>query len=178
MGPFGHGVRIAAGADVEIRDSLVAAVWGTGVAVSGATGGSGPVSRLYLVESEARNCYHRCVTIGPNCNSTVIERCRISGSAWHGIRYDHAAPTITGNALFGNARFGIYASGRTTATVRGNLFGETKWRSFGASVTIRTRSKITPSSITCAAASWQAVPRNPRWREISSLEAQSQSGTR
>jgi hypothetical protein len=52
----------------------------------------------------------------------TIERCRVSGAAWHGIRYDHASPTISGNLIFANARSGIYASGETAAQVQGNLF--------------------------------------------------------
>ncbi len=51
-------------------------------------------------------------------------------SAWHGIRYDHCAPVIAGNLIFDNERCGIYASGRTAATVENNLFygnGITCW---------------------------------------------------
>jgi parallel beta-helix repeat protein len=52
----------------------------------------------------------------------TIEGCRISGSSWHGIRYDDAAPLVRGNLIFGNARSGIYASGRTAGRIEGNLF--------------------------------------------------------
>ena len=115
-GPARDGVVIANGATVEIGHSLVAGVWGTGVAVGrGAT--------LRLTDSDVRNCYYAGVTLAGGDGSTV-ERCRISGSAWHGVRYDDGAPTIAGNLIFGNARSGVYASGRTRATVRGNVF----WR--------------------------------------------------
>jgi parallel beta-helix repeat protein len=73
-------------------------------------------------DSDVRNCYHRCVTIVTD--EATVERCRISGSAWHGIRYDNCSPKILNNQIFGNARSGIYASGRTRATVAGNVF----WR--------------------------------------------------
>ena len=58
----------------------------------------------------------------PNCNSSAIERSWISGSAWHGIRYDHASPRIERNVISSNARSGIYASGATAAEIRRNLF--------------------------------------------------------
>jgi C-terminal processing protease CtpA/Prc len=51
-----------------------------------------------------------------------IERCRIFGSAMHGIRYDDTAPTFVSNLVFSNAISGIYASGKSAAVVRGNLF--------------------------------------------------------
>src|SRR5205823_5486936 len=79
-------------------------------------------AKLHLLDSDVRNCYHRCITISGE--GTLIERSRISGSAWHGIRYDNCSPTIRANLIFGNARSGIYASGTTTAQVTGNVF----WR--------------------------------------------------
>ncbi|HKI17836.1 MAG TPA: M56 family metallopeptidase [Isosphaeraceae bacterium] len=115
VGPFMDGVRILDGSDVQIENSLVAALWGTGVAV-------GPGTKLRMCDSDVRNCYHRCVTL--LTDQATIERCRISGSAWHGIRYDDCSPKILNNHIFGNARSGIYASGQTSATVVGNVF----WR--------------------------------------------------
>ncbi|MEO8351334.1 MAG: right-handed parallel beta-helix repeat-containing protein [Chthoniobacteraceae bacterium] len=131
-GPFGQGIRIGGGADVEIRHTLVAAVWDTGITVLGqAQGDTRPASRLHLIESDVRNVYHYGIAIGAGCDSTVVERCRISGTAWHGIRYDNASPTVTGNAIFSHARFGIYASGKTQATVRGNLFWKNEMAGVG-----------------------------------------------
>ena len=115
VGPFMNGVTILDGSDVQIENSLVAALWGTGVA-------AGPGTKLRMCDSDVRNCYHRCVTLVTD--QATVERCRISGSAWHGIRYDNCSPKILNNHIFGNARSGIYASGRTTATVVGNVF----WR--------------------------------------------------
>ncbi len=112
LGPYMNGIDVVNGSDVEIRHTLVAAMWGTGVAI-----GRG---KAHLIEADVRNCYHRCITIGSG--GSIIEKCRISGSAWHGIRYDGCSPTILDNAIFGSARSGIYASGRTAATVRGNVF--------------------------------------------------------
>jgi nitrous oxidase accessory protein NosD len=115
IGPFMNGITILAGSEVKIEKSLVAALWGTGVA-------AGARTRLQMSECDVRNCYHRCVTLATD--EATVERCRISGSAWHGIRYDNCSPKVLSNHIFGNARSGIYASGRTSATVRGNVF----WR--------------------------------------------------
>ncbi len=115
VGPYMNGVTILDGSDVQLENSLVAALWGTGVA-------AGPGTKLRICDSDVRNCYHRCVTLVTD--QATIERSRISGSAWHGIRYDNCSPRILNNHIFGNARSGIYASGRTSATVVGNVF----WR--------------------------------------------------
>jgi len=112
VGPFGNGVALSAGSEVRIEKSLVAGMWGIGV--SAAKG-----SKLAVSESDIRNCYHRCITLATN--DARIERCRISGSAWHGVRYDGVSPTIQHNLIFGNARFGIYAAGGTKAIVHGNV---------------------------------------------------------
>jgi len=119
IGTIGDGIHIFNGSDVEIRNSLVAAVWSTGIVVGEKNGES---SSLRLLDSELRNCHYAGIRIRGGNDSTRLERCRISGAAWHGIRYDDCSPTIIGNRIFGNARCGIYASGKTTATVRGNIF--------------------------------------------------------
>ena len=113
------GIHIGSGSDVEIRDCLVAAVWNTGVVV-GERSGSGGHARIS--GCDVRNCYYAGICIRAGSADSVVERCRISGSAWHGIRYDNASPAIVGNLIFGNARSGIYASGETRATVKGNVF--------------------------------------------------------
>jgi nitrous oxidase accessory protein len=115
VGPFMNGIRLLAGSDVRIERSLVAAMWNTGVVADAG-------ARLHLVDSDVRNCYHRGVTL--TTGDATIERCRISGSAWHGIRYDGCSPRILSNHVFGNARSGLYASGSTAALVRDNVF----WR--------------------------------------------------
>jgi hypothetical protein len=120
VGPFMNGITIANGAEATITRTLVAGIWNVGIAVHGRSGGR--PGKLHLSDSDIRNCYHRCITIASD--DVTIENCRISGSAWHGIRYDHVSPTIRGNHIFGNARSGIYASGQTAATITGNVF----WR--------------------------------------------------
>jgi len=114
----GDGIRILDGSDVEIRNTLVAAAWSTGIAIAG---GDAETSAK-IIDCDIRNCHHRCITIGRGADSTVVKGCRISGSAWHGIRYDYISPTISENLIFANARSGIYASGKTAATVKGNVF--------------------------------------------------------
>jgi beta-lactamase regulating signal transducer with metallopeptidase domain/nitrous oxidase accessory protein NosD len=115
VGPFMNGITILDGSDVQIENSLVAALWGKGVA-------AGPGTKLRISDSDVRNCYYSCITLVTD--QATIERSRISGAAWHGIRYDNCSPKILNNQIFGNARCGIYASGHTSATVAGNVF----WR--------------------------------------------------
>ena len=122
-----NGVTILDGSDLQIENSLVAALRGTGVA-------AGPGTKLRMCDSDVRNCYHRCVTLVTDL--ATIERSRISGSAWHGIRYDNCSPKILNNHIFGNARSGIYASGalrrRSPATCSGGM----RWtRSHAGSIT-------------------------------------------
>ena len=114
-----HGVAITEGSEVELRRCLVAAVWRTGVVVGGK---SGDEVRARIVDCDVRNCRYAGIRIGRTGGSTIVERCRVSGAAWHGIRYDDVSPVIAESLIFGNARCGIYASGRTEATVRGNVF--------------------------------------------------------
>jgi hypothetical protein len=78
VAPFMNGVTILTGSEVKIEKSLVAAVWGTGVSAH-------PGTKLHISDSDIRNCYHRCVTLGTD--DATIERCRISGSAWHGMAW-------------------------------------------------------------------------------------------
>ncbi|HUS71786.1 MAG TPA: NosD domain-containing protein, partial [Sedimentisphaerales bacterium] len=119
VGTPGDGIHIVKGSDVEIRDSLVAGVWSTGIAVAPGKGG---IAKARILNCDVRNCYHRGITIGRGCDSTVVRGCRISGSSWHGIRYDNASPRIVDNLIFANVRCGIYASGKTSATIKQNLF--------------------------------------------------------
>jgi hypothetical protein len=115
VGPFMNGITLLAGSELTVEKSLVAAVWGVGVIARAQ-------SRLQMTDSDVRNCYYSCARLATD--EVTIERCRISGAAWHGVRYDNCSPRILSNHIFGNARSGIYASGRTAATVRGNVF----WR--------------------------------------------------
>jgi hypothetical protein len=118
IGGPGPGIHILSGSGAEIEKTLVAAVWGTGIVV-----GPGPSdSGVRIHDCDIRNCHYAGIGIGRNASDTRVERCRISGAAWHGIRYDDASPQILSNLLFRHARFGIYASGQTAATVRNNLF--------------------------------------------------------
>jgi len=128
IGAPGDGIHILNGSDVEIRDSLVAAVWSTGIIVGERQGAS---SSLRLLDSELRNCHYAGICIRKGNDSASVKRCRISGAAWHGIRYDDCSPEIVGNRIYGNARCGIYASGKTCwfqnrDTIEGNTFADNK----------------------------------------------------
>lgn len=122
LGPSANGLVIHKSSQVKVSNSLVAAVWGTGIRVAGKV--ESEASRLQLDRSVVRSCYHRCVTLGSGCDDSSITRSWISGSAWHGIRYDSASPTISRNYIGGNARSGIYASGTTKAKISENIFAD------------------------------------------------------
>ncbi|MBN1851390.1 MAG: right-handed parallel beta-helix repeat-containing protein [Pirellulales bacterium] len=122
VGSPANGIVVNHGSQFTLSKSLVAGVWATGIQIGGGERGQSKASEARIENCDVRNCHHRCIVIAPGNNATVVENCRISGSAWHGMRYDHSRPTITGNVIFNNERFGIYASGDTAATVKGNLF--------------------------------------------------------
>jgi Right handed beta helix region len=117
IGPSNSGIIITNGSNIEIRHTLVAAVWGTGVVIDPA---NGPLFHVRLANCDIRNCYYAGVVF--RNEDISIDHCRISGSAWHGIRYDNCSPEITNNLIYGNARSGIYASGNTHAAIRNNIF--------------------------------------------------------
>lgn len=119
LGAVGNGVHIVDDSTAEIDHTLVAATWSTGIVIGEKD--TRP-SRVNIHDSDIRNCHYAEIRIGAGNDQVQIERCRVSGAAWHGIRYDDASPTIQNNLIFGNARSGIYASGKTTAAIHGNLF--------------------------------------------------------
>ncbi len=119
VGSPSGGLSVVDGSDVEIRRCLVAAVWDTGITVGEREAGANV--RATIADCDVRNCHYAGICIRPGSHA-VVERCRISGAAWHGIRYDDSSPTIVGNLISANARCGIYASGKTAATVKQNLF--------------------------------------------------------
>jgi parallel beta-helix repeat protein len=119
VGSPGNGIEIFDGSRVEIDNCLVAAVWHTGIVIGRREGGT---LNVVVRNCDVRNCYYAGIVIGRGNDDVLIERCRVSGAAWHGIRYDDASPKIVGNLIFRNARCGIYASGKTSALVQNNLF--------------------------------------------------------
>lgn len=121
-GPYGGGVILVGGSHAEIGGSLIAGVWNVGILVEGKLDDDAAPSVLHLQDSEVRNCYYTGIVIGRGSDDTAVQHCLVSGSAWHGIRYDNASPTVTGSLIFKNARSGIYASGKTRAKVSGNVF--------------------------------------------------------
>jgi len=114
-----NGITIKDGSNVRIKNCLIAAVWSTGVVVEKRENNGSDVA---ILDSDVRNCHYAGMRIRPGNDSVTVKRCRVSGAAWHGIRYDDASPKIIENIIFGNARSGIYASGKTSATVKQNLF--------------------------------------------------------
>jgi parallel beta-helix repeat protein len=112
-GSGASGVLVGTDAEARLEHCLVASLASDGVVLRG--------KRMSLVDCDVRDCVHYGVVFGRGTTGEV-ERCRLYGAQWHGVRYDDASPTIRGNAIFDNRRSGIYASGRTAATVEGNLF--------------------------------------------------------
>ena len=121
IGGTRDGIRILEASEVDVRNSLVAAVWGTGIVAGGRKGDS---VKARILECDVRNCHYAGIQAGRGNNLVTVERCRISGAAWHGIRYDDTSPEIIGNLIYKNFRTGIYASRNTAALVKGNLFFE------------------------------------------------------
>jgi hypothetical protein len=118
LGSAGSGVFLAFGSEAEIRGSLVAGVWRTGIEIG--VRGEQSKCRAVVTDCDVRNCYYAGIMIRKG-HEAEVEQCWISGAAWHGIRYDDSAPKVFGNRIVGNHRSGIYASGATAATVRQNL---------------------------------------------------------
>lgn len=116
----GDGIHVLDESRAEISHCLVAAVWGTGIVIGHRQGN---IAGARITDCDVRNCHYAGIRVAPGCgSSTLVQGCRISGAAWHGVRYDDASPKIIGNLIFANARCGIYASGDTQALVQENLF--------------------------------------------------------
>ena len=118
LGSPGRGIAVHGGGDVDVERCLVAAIWATGIEI-GVEGEA--TARARVRGCDVRRCVHRGITIAPGCDEVLLEDNRITLSAWHGVRYDDASPTIRGNLILGHQKSGIYASGDTHATVEGNL---------------------------------------------------------
>ncbi len=163
LGSPRSGIWIVDGSEVEIRRSLIAAVWGTGIVIGERKEGKNV--RVAVTDCDVRNCHYAGITISRG-NEAVIRRCRVSGAAWHGIRYDDCSPTIEGNFIFGNARCGIYASGKTGGTVKGNLFthsegtGMSCWFRNSDTIAENTFANNQAAGLTVSGASEPKVQRN------------------
>lgn len=117
IGSLEDGIHIGDGSKVTVRSCLVAGTMGTGIVVSCNRNNK---AEAVISACDVRNCRYRGIVIWYKCDPTVVENCRISGSAWQGIRYG-GAPLIIGNLIFNNEGGAIYASGNE-AVVRHNLF--------------------------------------------------------
>ncbi|MFG0333448.1 MAG: nitrous oxide reductase family maturation protein NosD [Maioricimonas sp. JB049] len=113
----GTGMAARGESHVTVRNCLVTNAWGKGIAVSVAEAGS-----FEIADSEIRNNRYSGVSISSSSPDIRIQRCRIHGAGWHGVRYDSSRPLIEENVFRSAAVSGIYASGKTAAVVRNNLF--------------------------------------------------------
>jgi parallel beta-helix repeat protein len=126
VGGPGNGIVVAGGANVSVDHCLVAAVWGTGIVVGSGRQSDAKPAVAGITDCDVRNCNYAGIVTGGRDDAT-IERCRISGAAWHGIRYG-GSPVVRNNIIWGNARCGIYAdASKDGATVEGNLFYKNEW---------------------------------------------------
>lgn len=119
LGGAHEAIRVVDGASFSLRYSLVAAVWGTGIQLGDR---NLPPVFATITASDIRNCHYAGIRVSAGAHDVAIHSSRISGAAWHGIRYDETSPHVFGNYIFGNARCGIYASGQTGARVERNVF--------------------------------------------------------
>jgi hypothetical protein len=120
VGSTKDGIHIIGESDVIINHCLVAAIWEKGIRINRLEGKKPVLARV--VDTDIRNCRQSGISIKRVGSEVVVERNRISGTAWYGIRYDDASPIIRHNLVYDHVRCGIYASGKTAATVRHNLF--------------------------------------------------------
>ena len=177
VGSPGNGIVIADGAAVTMSNSLVAAAWNTGLRVERGTNG-----HVVVTDSDIRNCHYAGIVIGRGQSEVRVESCRISGAAWHGIRYDDASPTIADSLIFGNARSGIYASGKTAAHVRGNAFWKNEMN--GMSCWFENQDRIENNTfaanlregLSILGASKPAVSRNIFWQNLTGIQQSNISG--
>jgi len=137
VGSPGNGLVLGVGANTSLSNCLFAAVWNTGIVVERTR----TPSRVTVMDSDIRNCHYAGIMIGRGAADVRIERCRVSGAAWHGIRYDDASPTIADSLIFANARCGVYASGKTAARVSGNVLWKNEMN--GMSCSFENRDHIT-----------------------------------
>jgi hypothetical protein len=113
----GTGLTARGASHVQIKNCLIANSWDKGIAVSIGETGSFEIS-----QTEIRNNRYSGISIASSSKDIRIERCRIHGTGWHGIRYDNSSPVIERNVFHRTAVSGIYANGRTKALIRNNLF--------------------------------------------------------
>ena len=111
------GLAVKGDSHLKVKKCLVANASGTGVKVAVSENGS-----FEIVDSDIRNNQYSGLSIKSPSESISVKRCRVHGTGWHGIRYDGCSPTIESNVFYNTAVSGIYASGRTSAVVKNNLF--------------------------------------------------------
>jgi Right handed beta helix region len=111
------GIDIKGESKVKINNCFITNCWNTGIIVKVDENGS-----FEITNSEVRNNRYSGISIRSPSKAIQVTRCLIHGAGWHGIRYDHSAPKITQNVFHSTAVSGIYASGKTEAIVKNNLF--------------------------------------------------------
>jgi len=118
LGSPDDGVHIRAGARCEMTGCLVAGNWGRGVQIGVK---NEPPGRVRIAECEIRNNHRSHIVVYYDAEEIRIERNLLHGSAWFGIRPSGKNKVIVGNAIFDNARSGLYCVGSSNQ-VTGNLF--------------------------------------------------------
>jgi len=118
LGSPNDGVRVRARARCEMTRCLVAGNWGRGVRIGAK---NEPPGRVRIAECEIRNNHQSHIVVYYDTEEVRIERNLLHGSAWFGIRPSGKHTVIVGNAIFDNARSGLYCVGSSNQ-VTGNLF--------------------------------------------------------
>lgn len=116
VGSAVEGIEISGKSKITIQKCLVGGIRAIGITVNAVT-----ESRIQIIECDVRSCGYAGIAI-KGAGDVTVSRCRISRTDFHGIRYDDASPTITGNVFFEINRAGIYVDGKTKGRITENLF--------------------------------------------------------
>lgn len=117
VGSPADGILVHGTGRISMNRCLVAGNWGRGLVV----GGRGrSVRSARIRDCDIRHNYQSHITIYTDPEGTVIEGCRLYGSAFFGLRPGGSRTLIAGNVIFDNARTAFYSLG-TSLVISNNL---------------------------------------------------------
>lgn len=118
LGSSADAVRAQSGARCEISKCWIAGNWGRGVLVGG---GDSPARKAHILDCDIRNNYNSHIEIYHDAEDVLIRGNHLHGSAWFAIRPNSKKTVIADNAMYDNARSGLYCTGLDTV-ITNNLF--------------------------------------------------------